>query len=249
MNALAAWSRNWLLPFNAGKCSTLHLGLNNPREEYVIEDTTLQQISVERDLGVLVDEHLKFREQAAAAASKANRILGLIRHSFVNLDRTTIPMLYKMLVRTHLEYGNQAWGPFNMADKKLLERVQRRATRLIPDLRHLPYEERLRELRLPSLLYGRRRGDMILMYNVMHGKIGLDREDFFARPPTARTRGHPLKVAKLQSTSRTRCNHFSMRVVNDWNALPEEVVCAPSVNCFKNRLDQHWVEHTFVAPA
>lgn len=249
LDRLARWSETWLLPFNVAKCSTLHLGQGNPKRVYAIQGMPLQQTRVERDLGVLVDDQLKFREQAAAAASRANRILGLIRHTFRNLDCKTLPILYKTIVRPLLEYGNQTWGPFNMADRKLLERVQRRATKLIPEVRHLPYQERLRVLALPSLQYRRRRGDMILMFNIMHGRVRLRKEDFFDKPRAAQTRGHQLKVAKHQSTSRIRCNHFSIRVVNDWNSLPEEVVCAPSLDSFKNRLDKHWIALAYEAPA
>ena len=71
--------------------------------------------SVEKDLGVCMDEQLKFRRQAAAAANKANQILGQIKRTFVHLDIYTLPLLYKALVRPHLEYGNEVWGPFNKA--------------------------------------------------------------------------------------------------------------------------------------
>ena len=134
LDKLATWSKKWLLPLNVAKCSTLHLGSNNPKEVYNIHGVPLQQTRVERDLGVLIDEQLKFREQAATAASRANRILGLIRHTFCHLDCKTLSVLYKTIVRPLLEYGNQTWGPFNMADKKLLERVQHRATKLIPEI-------------------------------------------------------------------------------------------------------------------
>ena len=248
LDRLVTWSVKWMLPLNVAKCSTLHLGSTNPCEPYTVQGSHLQETRVECDLGVRIDDQLKFREQAAAAASRANRILGLIRHSFCHLDRTTLPILYKTIVRPLLEYGNQVWGPFNMSDKKLLERVQRRATKLVPEIRHQPYQGRLRLLKLPSLQYRRRRGDMITMYNIMHGQVGLNKECLFSEPRTARTRGHPFKVAKLQSTSRVRVNHFSSRVVNCWNALPTEVVCAPTVDTFKKRLDKHWIDLLYEAP-
>ena len=248
LDRLVTWSVKWMLPLNVAKCSTLHLGSSNPCEPYTVQGSHLQETRVECDLGVRIDDQLKFREQAAAAASRANRILGLIRHSFCHLDRTTLPILYKTIVRPLLEYGNQVWGPFNMSDKKLLERVQRRATKLVPEIRHHPYQERLRLLKLPSLQYRRRRGDMITMYNIMQGHVGLDKECLFSEPRTTRTRGHPFKVAKLQSTSRVRANHFSSRIVNYWNALPAEVVCAPSVDTFKKRLDEHWTDFFYEAP-
>ena len=117
LDSLAAWSLRWKLPFNAAKCSTLHLGSGNGRHRYLMQGTPLEQPSVEKDLGVLVDEQLKFRQHAAGAATKANQILGLVRHSFAHLDAKTLPLLYKTLVRPRLEYGNALWGPFNAADR------------------------------------------------------------------------------------------------------------------------------------
>ena len=173
----------------------------------------------------------------------------MIRHTFCHLNCTNPPILYKTIVRPLLEYGNQVWGSFNMADRRLLEWVQRRATKLIPEIRHHPYQERLRVLCLLSLQYRRRRGDMIAMYNIMHRRVGLRKEDFFDEPRAAHTQGHPLKMAKPQATSRVHINHFSIRTVNDWNSLPGKVVCAPSVEAFKNRLDKHWAALAYEAPA
>ena len=108
---------------------------------------------VEQDLGVLVDAELRFRRQAAAVVVKATQLLALavIRRYFAQIDEYTLPLLYKSLVRPHLEFGNLAWGPSNRADQKLIERVQRRATRLVPKLRDLPYVDRLKSLRLLPL--------------------------------------------------------------------------------------------------
>ena len=248
LDALATWSRKWRLPFNPAKCTVLHLGRQNVRMEYSIEGATLKKTEVEKDLGVQVDQPLKFREQAAAAAGKANRTLSLIKHSFAHIDARTLPLLYKTMVWPHLEYCNHIWGPFNAADMKRVERVQRRATCLVPELRKLPYEERLKQLNLPSLRYHHRRGDMILMFNIMHGRSGLDKDSLFSPTPSTRTRGHRLKVAKKPAVSRVRRNHFAALVVADWNSLPEDVVCAPSLNAFKNRLDKHWREHVYTAP-
>ena len=75
--------------------------------------------------------------------AKSIQILAVIRRSFALIDERTLPLIYKALVRPHLEYGNLVWGPFNWADQKRVERFQRRATQMVPGLQHLPYEERL----------------------------------------------------------------------------------------------------------
>ena len=106
LDGAVAWSDTWCLPFNEAKCSTLHFGRSNVKSVYCMRGAALEQVSVERDLGVMVDSDLKFREQAASAVSKAPRILAVIRRSFQLIDRTTLPLLFKTLVRPHLEYCN-----------------------------------------------------------------------------------------------------------------------------------------------
>ena len=144
LDALVEWSARWQLPFNHEKCKSLHLGRLNDRHVYHMGDTRLIQTAVEKDLGVQVDNCPKFREQAAAAISKASRILSVIHRSFANIDETTLPLLFRTLVRPHLEYANTVWGPFNREDQRRVERVQRRATKLVASIRDRPYEERLR---------------------------------------------------------------------------------------------------------
>ena len=93
-----AWSIKWLLPFNEAKCSTLYFGQVNARTDFSMQDTMLKSVTVQHDLGILVDSDLKFREQAASAVSKATQILAVIWRSFQLPDRTTLPILFKTLV-------------------------------------------------------------------------------------------------------------------------------------------------------
>ena len=248
LDAASAWSDLWQLSFNEAKCKVLHIGSRNPRRPYTMRGIELESVPIEKDLGVHVDTDLKFRKQAASAAAKGNQMLALVRRSFGCIDRVTLPLLYKTLVRPHLEYGNLIWGPHNRADQRLIERVQRRATKLVPELKHLPYQERLTHLRLPSLYYRRRRGDMIAVYQIMSGLVSVQRDQLFEPAVSATTRGHGLKLRKPQAVSRVRRNALAVRSVNDWNALPPSVVLSATLNQFKSRLDSHWGDVSYAIP-
>ena len=123
----------------------------------------------EKDLGVIVDDSLKFHRHMDAAVKKANSAVGVIKKSSTTLDTTTLPLLYKSVVRPHLEYWNIYGGPHYKGDQVIVEKVQKRATKLVSSIWHLPYKQRLKALKLPSLMH-RRRGDMLETYKVVTNK-------------------------------------------------------------------------------
>ena len=110
-----------------------------------MEGTLLTNVKDEKDLGVTIDEELKFHKHISLSVSKANQILGIAKRTFSGLDKDTFPLVFKGQVRPHLEYGNIIWHPRYTSDIKKIENVQRRATNLIPELKDKPYEERLKK--------------------------------------------------------------------------------------------------------
>ena len=83
--------------------------------------------------------------------SKGNQVLGMIRRNITYKEKSLIVPLYKAIVRPHLEYCIQTWSPYLRKDIDMLEKIQRRATKLIPELRDLRFEERLKECGLTTL--------------------------------------------------------------------------------------------------
>ena len=215
----------------------------------------LDESAEEMDLGLCLRNDLKWSGHVKKACTKAYNSLGLLKRTFkVWSNVRTFKTLYTTFVRPHLEYAAPIWNCLSKKDAKKLEKVQRRATKMVPQLRNLSYEERLLNLDLTSLEERRKRGDMIQMYKV-HRKVNIvslnmtvPNKENNSNPKDAdmgpaasvmRRRRSGIRLMKeYVKHCAVRESFFTNRVADAWNELNEDTVEAKTVNCFKSKYDE-----------
>ena len=239
LNTLFKWSQIWQLPLNLDKCKGIHYGKNNPAHSYTIGDKSLNIDTEEKDVGVLFDQTLDFKAHIKKMIAKANQRVGLIKRSFTKLSKESFKILYKSLVRPILEYCSVIWSPLFKQEALEIEKVQRRATKLIPSLKELNYPERLKSLNITTLAYRRQRTDILQVFRIVKKIDRIPFESFFSYN-TQSTRGHSYKLEKPRASTKLRQNFFSHRTIDLWNNLPEKAVKCDTINSFKNAIEKAW---------
>ena len=248
--AMLGWCDEWCMQLNADKCKALTLGKSTILDSgsnttfdvpYNGDVLHLEHVSSMKDLGITIDSELNFKEHIYGKIKQAFSVIAIINRNFTNLDIDTFKLLYKSLVRSLIEYGHSVWNPYRLGIISDLERVQKRATKLVRGCKKLSYSERLHFLDIPTLKFRRIRGDMIEVFKILNGFYDTGVAPILLRNYDTRTRGNDLKLMHGRSRLDIKKYSFSSRIVGLWNMLPNSVVLSESVNSFKNNLDKCWV--------
>ena len=236
INELFKWQNIWLLTFNTkdNKCKVMHVGKNNPCNDYYLGDILLPSVNSEKDLGVLFTSNLNWNDHIVSSVQKANSIIAWVTRTVISRSPEVMLQIYKSLIRPHLEYCVQLWSPLpsygNWGLILTLENVQRSFTRMIDGVGTMTYESRLNKLGLTTLLERRTRGDLIETFRIVSGiakygenlfQFSRSGKNLLSRPGDQNTFKHGL---------------LSRRVISYWNKLPVHVKSAKTVDTFKNRL-------------
>ena len=214
---LTEWSSKWLLPFNTDKCKVLHYGKTNVNVPYTMNNNILSTGASIKDLGVTFVDNLSFDDHISKITSTANSRLGIIRNTFHQIDCEGFLILYKSNVRPLLEFGMPVWSPFLRKHDKQIEQIQRRATKLIKGCEDLSYSGRLRKLKLPTLLYRRRRCDMLQVFRIVKNIDHISSDSMFNFNIGITRKNHIYKMDKPRANCSIKKHSFSHRVINDWN--------------------------------
>ena len=208
LSTLSQWTNDWLLSFNVDKCKVMHIGKTNRNLEYKMrtenESRILIETSEEKDRGVCITNDSKHGSKLSLLHKEVwwtLVVLRSVKKAFVRFDIETFTIIYISYIRPHWEYCIQAWAPYYAKYILLLEKVQRRATKLVWGLKDLSYEERLERLTLFSLEY-------------QLGKTMLIMDFCLINHNTTNLRGLSLKLSKSQCNKLCRRRFFSQRVID-----------------------------------
>ena len=248
LDLINQWSITWQLPISHSKCNILVLGRHALNQPFSIYDVTVPTVDFNLDLGVTVDSDLKFTTHITNIVKKAKQRSALIHRCFLSRNIPNLIRAFQTYVRPIVEYATHIWSPHFLNSINLIESVQRSFTKRLPGLGDFSYHERLSILELKSLEHWRLIFDLILCYNIVHGHNSSSFNDFFSFSNNPSSRGHSLKLAFPTAKSDIRKYFFSTRVVKIWNALPTNIVHAPSTHSFKSLLSYHDLTNFFVIP-
>ena len=235
VNNIANWARSWKMEINPKKSKVMHVGKRNPGLPYNINGTEIESVTTEKDIGFWIRGDLSTSTHVQKARCKAMAEISRIRRNFSFIDKRAFCILYNQRIRPHLDYGMTACPPGTVAEAKLLESVQSKATAMVHGLKHRNSEERRKALGLMTLEQRRERGDLIEVYKILKGHTRIDPTEFW-EVREARN-GARLVKSMAASGRRQRRNFFSYRVIQKWNLLPMDLRKAPSLDSFKTKLD------------
>ena len=166
-----------------------------------------------------------------------------LKRATVLRDSKALAKLYTAFVHPLLESAAPVWNPWKREDIHTLEKVQKRAIRMISDLGNLSYDERLEKLNIQSLEDRRKRGDMIETFKTINGindVVASDWFEFVRERHSRDTRSHEEDFIVSEKTRLDiRKYFFKNRVTQEWNSLPIQIRTATNVNSFKNLYDYH----------
>lgn len=239
ITALEHVARSWSLKLNEGKCAVIRFKRRShvlPLPHYLISQSPIRVVNSHADLGLIVDNELKFHEHIATTTQKAAGLTQNLAKSTVCRSPDFMMSLFNSHVRPIIDYASCVWNTGYVCDLRRLESVQRRWTKRVTGLGTLDYRSRLQALRQYSVTGRLLRSDIIQYWKIFHEKCSVKPNDVFTMAPQSATRGHRFKLSHVRTQTDVRKRAFSIRRVEIWNSLPDYVVAEPDLKRFKGLL-------------
>ena len=234
IDSTSSWAYQNKLLFSQDKIQHLNIGKKSKVSKYTLNGNPIKLVNCVRDLGIMVDDKLKFNDHIKGLVRNANmRQYHLLRTLPKGLPINLQTIAYKSYIRPTLEYATEIFNPSNIKNIKKLEKVQRTFTKRIlynKGIKNTPYHKRLQMCRLDPLEKRRAKTDLLTTFKIMHSLFDVDPSMLFTLSHRTCSRAHHLSLFK------PRCNNtaqkfFSNRIINSWNKLPKEL---NAIHCEKN---------------
>ena len=211
------------------------------KESYTLNPNgeVIKSVKSIKDLGITISYDLSWSDHTHDVVNKANRVLGVIKRVLGSKSITEFSLLYKSLVRPILEYAAPVWCPFLVKDIVLLEKVQRKASRPVLGKKRgeMHYEERCAILKRSPLEKRRLYFSLMECYKRVFSLNNLKFQDFFQFASKRTRSNHSYKLQFKASSCNCYKYSFFIRIVKEWNDLPERVVGAGNLARFKRSLE------------
>ena len=242
LDAIAEKSLSWNLKLNPSKCAVIRFGggsrsMRPPDPDYRICGVTVRHLTKFMDLGIIVDESLKFHHHIDLVVGRTSSMITNLLRSTVCRDAEFMMTLWVSHVRPLIEYGCCVWNVGYLMDVRRLESLQRRWTREVAGLDGLVYSARLHRLDLFSIRGRLMRIDLIKIWKCFQSEVDVGLCSLFEMARGERTRGHRFKLAVPRLWSELGRRTFGVRSVRIWNSLPSSLVEVTNVDAFKRGLD------------
>ena len=197
----------------------MHIDCKNIERTYKLASVegilVLAEVDNECDLGANFQSNLLFDKHLTNVCAKANRIVGIIKHTFSCMYIDMFRLLFKSLVRFILVYCSSVWIPYTKVSARKIDEIQRLATKMAGIFKDVSYSDRLRIISIPSLQFRRLRTDMIQVYKILNGYEDIDTECFFTIDSDSYTLRTSFQNKKIRGNMVRHVSIFSYRAVDD----------------------------------
>lgn len=240
LNQLGKWEQDWCMSFHPDKCNVLRVSRKRVtvQHSYTLHGHTLESVTETKYLGVTMSGNMTWTSHINAISAKASRSLGFIKRNLIIHNVQVKEQAYKALVRPTLEYACTVWDPHTKSATAKLEMVQRRAARYVLGRYHntSSVSAMVDHLQWKSLQERRRNARLHMMYKMYNNLVDHEAQHHFTAVKR-RSRHYNSQALQIDHPNNDMVKFsFFHRTKTEWNHLPEEVVTAPSIGIFKDRV-------------
>ena len=241
LDSLEEWTRNWQVKFNPEKCEVMRISYkqDKSKHQYYLSNARLKCVDSYKDLGVIMSRDLSWSNHVNASVNKANKVLGLLKRTVGSKNREIFSILYRSLVRPLLEYASPVWSPYLVKDKRAIESIQRRASRIAlgQKRREMSYEERCELLGWSTLERRREYFSLVECYKTVFALNGLECRDYFEFCNNNTRSNNSFKIRMKSAKVNTFKYSFFERIIKEWKNIPHHLFRNDiNINKFKYNL-------------